>query len=63
MEHLKQYTDGDGLIENGGFPIKLTRLDRHRRNAYTGSLYLAALRATGDGRQLGEPSTQGVRRS
>jgi non-lysosomal glucosylceramidase len=48
MEHLKQYdTDGDGLIENGGFPDQ-TYDDwiATGESAYTGSLYLAALKAT-----------------
>ena len=48
MEHLKQYdTDGDGLIENGGFPDQ-TYDDwiATGESAYTGGLYLAALRAT-----------------
>ena len=48
MEHLKQYdTDGDGLIENGGFPDQ-TYDDwiATGESAYTGSLYLAALEAT-----------------
>ena len=48
MEHLKQYdTDGDGLIENGGFPDQ-TYDDwiASGESAYTGSLYLAALKAT-----------------
>jgi non-lysosomal glucosylceramidase len=48
MEHLKQYdTDGDGLIENGGFPDQ-TYDDwiATGESAYSGSLYLAALKAT-----------------
>jgi len=60
MEHLKQYdTDGDGLIENGGFPDQ-TYDDwiATGESAYTGSLYLAALRATARmADKLGEPST------
>jgi non-lysosomal glucosylceramidase len=59
MEHLKQYdTDGDGLIENGGFPDQ-TYDDwiATGESAYTGSLYLAALRATARmADKLGEPS-------
>jgi non-lysosomal glucosylceramidase len=60
MEHLKQYdTDGDGLIENGGFPDQ-TYDDwiATGESAYTGSLYLAALRATARmADKLGEPAT------
>ena len=48
MEHLKQYdTDGDGLIENGGFPDQTyDDWTATGESAYTGSLYLAALKAT-----------------
>ena len=48
MEHLKQYdTDGDGLIENGGFPDQTyDDWTAEGESAYTGSLYLAALKAT-----------------
>ncbi len=60
MEHLKQYdTDGDGLIENGGFPDQ-TYDDwiATGESAYTGSLYLAALKATARmAEKLGEPAT------
>ena len=60
MEHLKQYdTDGDGLIENGGFPDQ-TYDDwiATGESAYTGSLYLAALKATARmAGKLGEPAT------
>lgn len=48
MEHLRQYdTNGDGLIENGGFPDQ-TYDDwiADGESAYSGSLYLAALKAT-----------------
>jgi len=48
MEHLSHYdTDGDGLIENGGFPDQ-TYDDwiATGESAYSGGLYLAALRAT-----------------
>lgn len=48
MKHLKQYdTNGDGLIENGGFPDQ-TYDDwiASGESAYSGSLYLAALRAS-----------------
>ena len=48
MEHLRQYdTDNDGLIENGGFPDQ-TYDDwiATGESAYSGGLYLAALRAT-----------------
>jgi non-lysosomal glucosylceramidase len=58
MEHLKQYdTDGDGLIENGGFPDQ-TYDDwiATGESAYSGSLYLAALKATARmADKLGEP--------
>jgi non-lysosomal glucosylceramidase len=60
MEHLKQYdTNGDGLIENGGFPDQ-TYDDwiATGESAYTGSLYLAALKATARmADKLGEPDT------
>jgi non-lysosomal glucosylceramidase len=60
MEHLRQYdTDGDGLIENGGFPDQ-TYDDwiATGESAYTGSLYLAALKATARiADKLGEPAT------
>jgi len=60
MEHLKQYdTDGDGLIENGGFPDQ-TYDDwiASGESAYTGSLYLAALKATANmAEKLGERDT------
>jgi non-lysosomal glucosylceramidase len=48
MEHLKQYdTDGDGLIENGGFPDQTyDDWTATGESAYSGSLYLAALKAT-----------------
>jgi non-lysosomal glucosylceramidase len=48
MERLKQYdTDGDGLIENGGFPDQTyDEWIAAGESAYTGSLYLAALKAT-----------------
>ena len=58
MEHLKQYdTSGDGLIQNGGFPDQ-TYDDwiADGESAYTGSLYLAALKATARmADKLGEP--------
>ena len=60
MEHLKQYdTNGDGLIENGGFPDQ-TYDDwiATGESAYTGSLYLAALKATARmADKLGEAET------
>ena len=48
MEHLRQYdTDGDGMIKNGGFPDQTYDSWIARgESAYSGSLYLAALRAT-----------------
>ena len=60
MEHLRQYdTDGDGLIKNGGFPDQTyDNWVARGESAYSGSLYLAALRATTEmARKLGE--TQG----
>jgi non-lysosomal glucosylceramidase len=60
MEHLKQYdTDGDGLIENGGFPDQ-TYDDwiADGESAYSGGLYIAALKATARmADKLGEPDT------
>jgi non-lysosomal glucosylceramidase len=50
MQHLRQYDkDGNGLIENGGFPDQ-TYDDWIARgeSAYSGGLYLAALRATAE---------------
>jgi len=59
MEHLKQYdTDGDGLIENGGFPDQ-TYDDwiATGESAYSGSLFLAALKATTRmAEKMGEPA-------
>lgn len=60
MEHLKQYdTDGDGLIENGGFPDQTyDDWTASGESAYTGSLYLAALKATARmAEKLGEQAT------
>ena len=57
MEHLRQYdTDGDGLIENGGFPDQTyDNWVARGESAYSGSLYLAALRATSEiARKLGD---------
>jgi non-lysosomal glucosylceramidase len=60
MEHLRQYdTNGDGLIENGGFPDQTydTWVARGE-SAYSGGLYLAALRATAEiARKLDDNST------
>ena len=59
MEHLKQYdTDGDGLIENGGFPDQTyDDWTATGESAYTGSLYLAAIKATARiAEKLGEPA-------
>ncbi len=60
MEQLKQYdTDGDGLIENGGFPDQ-TYDDwiADGESAYSGGLYIAALKATARmADKLGEPDT------
>ena len=60
MEHLRQYdTDGDGLIENGGFPDQTyDNWVARGESSYSGSLYLAALRATAEiARKLGERDT------
>jgi non-lysosomal glucosylceramidase len=60
MEHLRQYdTDGDGLIENGGFPDQ-TYDDwiASGESAYSGGLYLGALRATTEiALKVGDPKT------
>lgn len=60
MEHLRQYdSDGDGMIKNGGFPDQ-TYDDWVARgeSAYSGSLYLASLRATTEiARKLGDHAT------
>src|SRR3989442_2752844 len=47
MEHLGQYdTDGDGLIENGGFPDQTyDNWVARGESAYSGGLYLAPLPA------------------
>lgn len=60
MEHLRQYdTDGDGLIKNGGFPDQTyDNWVARGESAYSGGLYLAALRATTEiARKLGENQT------
>jgi non-lysosomal glucosylceramidase len=63
MEYLRQYdADGDGLIENGGFPDQ-TYDDwiASGESAYSGGLYLAALRATTEiARKVGDPGSAGV---
>jgi non-lysosomal glucosylceramidase len=60
MEYLRQFDhDGDGLIENEGYPDQTydTWVTRGE-SAYSGGLYLAALRATEEmARVLGESST------
>jgi len=60
MEHLQQYDkDGDGLIENGGFPDQ-TYDDwiANGESAYSGGLYLAALRATAEiAQRVGDPGS------
>jgi non-lysosomal glucosylceramidase len=60
MEYMKQFDkDGDGMIENGGFPdqtydVWITR----GTSAYSGGLYLAALRATEEiARAVGDTNT------
>ena len=60
MEHLGQYdTDGDGLIENGGFPDQTyDNWVARGESAYSGGLYLAALRATAEiARKLGDSNS------
>jgi non-lysosomal glucosylceramidase len=60
MEHLGQYdSDGDGLIENGGFPDQTyDNWVARGESAYSGGLYLAALRATAEiARKLGDSSS------
>jgi len=57
MEHLRQYdSDGDGMIKNGGFPDQTyDNWVARGESAYSGSLYLAALRATAEmARKLGD---------
>lgn len=59
IDYLKKYdTDGDGLIENGGFPDQTyDEWTARGESAYCGSLYLAALRATTEmSRILGDSS-------
>jgi non-lysosomal glucosylceramidase len=59
MEHLRQYdTDGNGLIENGGFPDQTyDNWVARGESAYSGGLYLAALRATAEiARTLDQPA-------
>jgi non-lysosomal glucosylceramidase len=59
MEYLKQFDHGDGLIENEGYPDQTydTWVTRGA-SAYSGGLYLAALRATEEiARALGDSST------
>jgi len=60
MAHLRQYDkNGDGLIENGGFPDQTyDNWIARGESSYSGSLYLAALRATAEiARKLGENAT------
>ena len=60
MEHLRQYdTDNDGLIENGGFPDQTyDNWVARGESSYSGSLYLAALRATAEiARKIGDSAT------
>ena len=57
MEHLRQYDkNGDGLIENGGFPDQTyDNWIARGESSYSGSLYLAALRGTAEiARRLGD---------
>jgi len=60
MDYLKQFdTDGDGLIENGGYPDQTyDNWTARGESAYSGSLYLAALRATDEmAKALGDQPT------
>ena len=60
MTHLRQYdSDGDGLIKNGGFPDQTyDNWVARGESAYTGGLYLGALRATAEiARKLGDSAT------
>jgi len=62
LDYLKKYdTDGDGLIENGGFPDQTyDEWPARGESAYCGSLYLAALRATKEmSRVLGDSAAAG----
>ena len=59
MEYLRQFDHGEGLIENEGYPDQTydTWVTRGV-SAYSGGLYLAALRATEEiSRALGDSST------
>jgi non-lysosomal glucosylceramidase len=59
MEYLRQFDHGDGLIENEGYPDQTydTWVTRGA-SAYSGGLYLAALRATEEiARALNDSST------
>src|SRR5206468_2806660 len=59
MDTLGKYdTNGDGLIENGGFPDQTyDNWVARGESAYSGGLYLAALRATAEmARKLGDTS-------
>ncbi|HZU32480.1 MAG TPA: non-lysosomal glucosylceramidase [Candidatus Angelobacter sp.] len=60
MKYMQQFdTDHDGLIENGGFPDQTYDVWVTRgASAYSGGLYLAALRATQEiAQSLGDTST------
>jgi non-lysosomal glucosylceramidase len=60
MEKLRRYdTDGNGMIENSGFPDQTyDNWVARGESAYCGGLYLAALRATAEiARKLGDNST------
>jgi non-lysosomal glucosylceramidase len=61
MSYMRQFDkDGDGLIENGGFPDQTYDVWVTRgASAYSGGLYLAALRATEEiAHALGDTATQ-----
>jgi non-lysosomal glucosylceramidase len=60
MEYMRQFDkNGDGIIENGGFPDQTYDVWVTRGvSAYSGGLYLAALRATEEiARTLGDQAT------
>ena len=60
MNYLKQFdTNGDGLIENGGYPDQTyDNWTARGESSYSGGLYLAALRATAEiAKTLGDQET------
>ena len=64
MQYLRQFDrDGDGMIENDGFPDQTyDEWVVRGESAYSGSLYLAALRASEEiGKALNDPSAKEYR--